>query len=450
MQSSFYIKKFRLMKYYWSKFNYLLNSKRFGLLLYNSLSGIFWALDDEAKKKLDKLRLDIENEIYQSEENQIHNELEKARIISLESNDDLVNKLKLESRFKAFNYYNRKIIILPTTACNFACSYCYEEDRPEVFMNDEVVDAIFQKVLKETNPEIHYNITWYGGEPLLGFSRIESITQRLIDSNINFTASIVTNGYLINEKFLNNLQKLKIKFIQVTLDGDHLMHDRRRPLKNGKGTYEKIISNLDNLKKFNKKDEIYVNIRVNIDLKNKGRYFEFAGELSNRFPTFHIYPGIVTNYSECNSGCLTLDMQVEMIKQATSVCSDNFLPILPDMERNSSCMATEVFSYIIGPQGELYKCLNDIGKKEMVIGSLMDRSHLNTNILSRYLIGVDAYELEECKDCLHLPRCNGGCPNEQYLRKYKDLDISACKYFKDNLDTLLEMEYQRSMKLEIQ
>ena len=65
---------------------------------------------------------------------------------------------------------------------------------------------------------------WYGGEPLLAISPIERLTKKFKKIckrfNIEYSASIITNGYLLTEDVCNKLLDLDITDAQITLDGD--------------------------------------------------------------------------------------------------------------------------------------------------------------------------------------------------------------------------------------
>lgn len=39
---------------------------------------------------------------------------------------------------------------------------------------------------------------------------------------------------------------------------------------------------------------------------------------------------------------------------------------------SSTCTATSLYGYVIGPKGEIYKCWEDVGIKEKEIGSVLD------------------------------------------------------------------------------
>ncbi|MEW6456917.1 MAG: radical SAM protein [Acidobacteriota bacterium] len=185
------------------------------------------------------------------------------------------------------------IQILPTLGCNFQCIYCYKSSQSNTrFMSKEVMDAIVTYVKKTIKPTTkHLSVSWYGGEPLLAMKQIEYLSSSFIDicnkNNINeYFSHITTNGYLLTRKNLNTLLKFKINNLQVTIDGPEDIHNKRRVLKNGTGTYKRILTNLKyaisrninitfriNRQVYGKR--IILNLRVKESL-NLGKYHYFA------------------------------------------------------------------------------------------------------------------------------------------------------------------------------
>ena len=140
-----------------------------------------------------------------------------------------------------------QLIFIPTYACNFSCSYCYQSgyNNLDGGLSEQVTDAFFSYV-KSTFPNRRKYITLFGGEPLLTspahYKSIANFTNRCAAENIPL--AIVTNGYYLAE-YLDLLKKVPVKEIQVTLDGTAAVHDVRRRLKNGGPTFSKIIDGID-------------------------------------------------------------------------------------------------------------------------------------------------------------------------------------------------------------
>ena len=108
-------------------------------------------------------------------------------------------------------------------------------------------------------------VSWFGGEPTLCIDTIEFLSQKLSDlckkNGVPFgESSIITNGYLLDVERALRLRRLGISRAQITLDGDRETHNKRRPLRGGKATFERI---LDNITQIHNVLEIY--IRINLD-----------------------------------------------------------------------------------------------------------------------------------------------------------------------------------------
>ena len=136
--------------------------------------------------------------------------------------------------------------------------------------------------IKERSPNSSsISIKWYGGEPLIEFNKIVQITNEVKPLFENFSASIITNGYLLTPDKIEQFEELGIRQIQITLDGPEEIHNKRRPLKNGKGSFNQILRNIDYL--FSVNEKIFVTIRVNIDRSNENMYGDIYNYLGNRF-----------------------------------------------------------------------------------------------------------------------------------------------------------------------
>ncbi|MFW5781814.1 MAG: SPASM domain-containing protein, partial [Candidatus Muiribacteriaceae bacterium] len=108
----------------------------------------------------------------------------------------------------------------------------------------------------------------------------------------------------------------------------------------------------------------------------------------------------------------------------------------------SSCSAITLHSYVLGPEGELYKCWRDIGRKEMIVGSIDGSIPTNNTLLAKYLVDINPYTSDKCGDCFFLPLCNGGCPNLRYRNKYEGTSFDTCMIHKQDLNGFLETYYE--------
>lgn len=126
----------------------------------------------------------------------------KAHII-VENQEDDLNVYLADILKNRYNPVDMALTILPTRGCNFGCIYCYEQDRPMINMNDKTEKAILAFV-KSNKTLKRLSVVWYGGEPLINFLSIERLSKAFLAMNIEYSAKIVTNGYLLTHDISEN------------------------------------------------------------------------------------------------------------------------------------------------------------------------------------------------------------------------------------------------------
>jgi len=251
------------------------------------------------------------------------------------------------------------LTIVPTLNGNFRCSYCFSFTRPEK-MSMEVQDALIQFVEKRLKADQGLAITWYGGEPTLCLDIIENLSSRLnhlCDQRQAklYPANIVTNGYLLTENIAERLKKTGIQSAQVTLDGDRETHNQRRPLVNGSGTFDRILDNIAAARKI-----LAIQIRINIDRTNTSKAVDTL--LANGLQGTPVYFGHVQNYTEAcasiSSECLSDKEFGEINLALTRQALARGFPSLstPQLQLGGVCGAERERSYLIAPDGLLFKC----------------------------------------------------------------------------------------------
>lgn len=154
----------------------------------------------------------------------------------------------------------KSITLNITNNCNLACKYCpycddnaYSEIRPKKDMDEEValtaVDFFFKHNERIRNEGML--ISFYGGEPLLNMGVIEACVEyvknkyKKYHNKVHFV--INTNGTLLNDEVVSYLMDNKI-LLHISIDGPEDVHNANRLSKNGTGSYEIIISNLEKIR----------------------------------------------------------------------------------------------------------------------------------------------------------------------------------------------------------
>lgn len=313
------------------------------------------------------------------------------------------------------------LTICPTMGCNFDCPYCFEDHfagKMPLEVQDDVIALVKRMIEASHSSDIH--VTWFGGEPLLAPEIIESLSGRLMElaeeSGGEYSAGIITNGYLLTQEIVDMLERCKVKSCQVTIDGLGATHDATRYLAGGGPTFDRITSNLRNLK-----FPFRVSVRHNVHDGNHAevddlRSFieKLAKESGNEL---HYYPAPVT-------GSNTAD---ERGKQVGLLCESDASEIGVIQEagrfatgRGHYCGAHNLWVVGIDASGNLQKCWEAVDKPEISFGTARDwdptdpfGSASNADNLTMYLNTACPVPDEECRECIWLPTCVGGCPHKR-------------------------------------
>ncbi len=144
--------------------------------------------------------------------------------------------------------------VSPTYSCFFRCGYCYEGELTSspashaVGVRDFLDGMANMRAFLTEHLELRDrpHVTFIGGETLQESTR--SVVLGILDEGARdeYLFRIITNGFLL-DTFLDDLVRVRdtIQFVQITLDGPARVHDIRRPLAGGGGTFSRIAANLE-------------------------------------------------------------------------------------------------------------------------------------------------------------------------------------------------------------
>jgi uncharacterized protein len=149
-----------------------------------------------------------------------------------------------------------------TSKCNLSCKYCYLGKRDSKSIPLKAIKLFFDKFFDSLHSEKELLVSFWGGEPLIEFSKIKVIVQnfekrKAIFKSINYR--IITNGTLISDKIAAFCNKHHIS-LQITIDGFKDYHDSVRHYENGTGSFDAIMKNLQKLNSYNIKYYIRVTL----------------------------------------------------------------------------------------------------------------------------------------------------------------------------------------------
>jgi uncharacterized protein len=373
------------------------------------------------------------------------------RIIVTENGDEkFIQELKFKTNQITYSQNNLGLTIAPTNECNFRCPYCFETNKKSVSMTDETIDNLISFISSHTNAKT-MGITWYGGEPLLAFDCIKKILAKLKSLPIKLKYhGIVTNGYYLTDEVIDFFNENNLNQIQITFDGNKNRHNKYRRDKDTKqGSYDVILANADKI--LEHMPETFLSVRVNIDKINSIDFIETVKYLKERwknYKKFEVYPGIlrIDKEDKTNLGgnAMKYDDIVSFLfalSNKSDVIERNYFPTFAP----KVCAATNINSYIIGAEGEIYKCWNDLTDPNKIIGYIDENELTNPYVYYDYVISCKWHENAECVKCFFLPICHGGCAWYRLRNLRQNGKYHLCQIFSDeeSLKKCLEIYYEK-------
>jgi uncharacterized protein len=319
-----------------------------------------------------------------------------------------------------------QIFFVPNYTCNFSCSYCYQsgyEYGPSGLTAD-VIESFFRYVEDAFQGRSKY-ITLFGGEPLLpGKNTIDSI-RRFVNESIKseLDLAIVTNGYHLVE-YLDILEQGRIREVQVTLDGTEEVHNKRRVLKNGEGSFKKVVEGIDSALGRG----LTVNLRVVLDRDNMENLSDLAlfavWKGWTKSPRFKTQLGRNYELHSCQEKSSKLFSRIAFFEKIYDLVQDHpeilefhkpafsltrFLfesGELPEPLFDScpACTTEWAFDYT----GTIYPCTATVGKPKESIGTFYPRVRKNRERI-RLWQNRDVTSIPQCRGCALQHVCGGGC-----------------------------------------
>lgn len=403
-----------------SKYNFIYRLNDGTNIAFNCMTSALAEVDDNFIEILENIG-DIDHSALDKEKKELIDNMLAGNYILPDDYDEL-KFLKFRSYSAKFADDLLKLTIAPTMSCNFDCPYCYETPKNGI-MSVGVQQCILDLVKKYAELKKNISITWYGGEPLLAKNVIFKLSEEIIkiceQNHVMYDSFIITNGYLINKEVADKFKNYKIRGAQITVDGPPHIHNARRKLKTSEAdTFDVILNNIEILKT----NGIGVQLRVNIDKTN----FDYIDELldileEKNLKEIMINLGHVNSLTDgsCASFAQNCFKRIEYadanMEFKTKLYKRGFLNSLAAYypgTKSNFCGADSKASFVIDPEGNLYKCWTEIGNIDKSVGNILDSENATIKQQNRaidYMLW-SPFTVERCIQCEVLPICMGGCP----------------------------------------
>lgn len=343
----------------------------------------------------------------------------------------------------------RALSLAVAQKCNLACSYCYAEEgsfggSPRN-MPWEVAEAAVRKLLGTATAGERVNLAFMGGEPLANRAVVRRATELAAELGVALGVrvgfSITTNGTLVSEDDAEFFEQFGFA-VTVSLDGVGDVHDRLRPFKGGRGSYQRVLANLRKLTVRARRMQLTARATItpsNLDLRATLDELLGLGFHSVGFAPMLASPTGRDQLGSVDLGVL-LDEMIACgrvfeahVLDGKSYPFSNIMSALSEIHRGTHrpypCGAGA--GYLgVSAEGELSACHRFVGDDVGTMGSLdvgIDRGRQR-----RWLQDRHVHRQEPCSSCWARYLCGGGCHHEVIRR-----GRPACDFIRGWLDYCL-------------
>jgi uncharacterized protein len=186
------------------------------------------------------------------------------------------------------------ITVLTATACNLGCFYCFQNTAapppgsfappriPKATLTEERINRV-ERFVRSRMLELGYDevsVLLFGGEPLLNRRGCVGLLRALGPLGL-VRGEIITNGVLLDPSLARELEEAGLRRAQITFDGNRELHDTIRTTRNGRGTYDRIVANIESATVCT---ELAWHFRVNVSHRNLETIEELVLELGRLVP----------------------------------------------------------------------------------------------------------------------------------------------------------------------
>lgn len=298
----------------------------------------------------------------------------------------------------------RNFTILTTTKCNARCFYCYQmHTKGKQHMTEETAHKVAKYIVDSTFENQDVFIGWFGGEPLYNPKVIDIITTKVSSANRKLVSSIITNGYLFDEKLCKKATRdWGIRNVQITLDGTEDVYNKAKNfIYKDSNAFKVVINNIHTMLKYG----LRVSVRMNVDLHNVDNLKELIVFLSEEFKgeekfSAYVHELFDDNRTDSHNEQLFKNMNEidDMITQYNLRTSGAHVP---DTIKTIHCMVDDGKSVVIMPDGQLGVC--EHYENEHFVGHIDNPVDIDMNEVRSWREMSEYTDI--CADCPYKPAC---------------------------------------------
>ena len=329
--------------------------------------------------------------------------------------------------------------------CNLACKYCFAEEGEyhgrRALMSYEVGKKALDFLIANSGSRRNLEVDFFGGEPLMNWQVVKDLVaygreqEKKFDKHFRFT--ITTNGVLLNDEVQEFCNK-EMDNVVLSMDGRKEVHDRMRPFRNGKGSYDLIVPKFQKLAESRNQERYYIRgtfTRDNLDFSNDILHYADLG-----FKQISIEPVVGDDTDpyairECDLPQILSEydklakMMVEREREGRGFTFFHFMLDLeggPCLSKRLSGCGSGTEYLAVTPWGDLYPCHQFVGDEDFLMGNVDDG--ITKPEIACEFRNCNVYSKDKCKKCFAKFYCSGGCMANSYKFHntiYDSYDISC-------------------------
>lgn len=326
--------------------------------------------------------------------------------------------------------------------CNLGCTYCYAQQGSfggtAKAMSLTTATQAIDLLLAGTAEGGKINLAFMGGEPLSNRSVLRAATEHAAAQaalrGVQANFSITTNGTLLTPEDADFFERHGFA-VTVSLDGPAEQHDRLRPFKGGKGSFDQIVARIAPLLHLQRRMQVSARVTVtpfNMDLVQSLDMFVAMGFHSVGFSPLLRAPNGESELGPEQMGAMLEEMIgcglafEQRVLRGERYPFLNMVNALRELERGTHrpypCGAGAGY-FGVSAEGEIAACHRFVGDESGQFGTLdsgIDKGRQTVWLTQRHV-----HTQQPCSDCWARYLCGGGCHHEVLAR-----GRSACDYIR--------------------
>jgi uncharacterized protein len=336
----------------------------------------------------------------------------------------------------------RALSLAVAQKCNLGCTYCYAQGGsfggPATSMELRTALASVDLLFGDVAAGERVNLSFLGGEPLMNRPVIHAATDRArtiaAERGVDVTFSITTNGTQLTADDGEFFEEHGFA-VTVSLDGAGAVHDRLRPFRSGRGSFDRVIERVTPLLERQRRMQVSARVTVtpeNLELKETLDAFVALGFHSVGFSPLLRSPNGnhelgSTELATMLDGMVSCGAEFErQVVAGERYPFANAVNAMREIHRGTHrpypCGAGA--GYLgVSASGELAACHRFVGDDDGALGDITDG--VDRERQARWLRERHVHRQEPCRSCWARYMCGGGCHHEVIAR-----GRPACDYIR--------------------